>query len=588
MKKIINILHEKLEQAFTSRGYDGKFALVNVSDRPDLCDYQSNGAMSAAKTYRKPPMSIAEEVVSELSGDAIFTSVQALHPGFINITLSQSYLAGYIHEMLSSENSGVEKTGNPKKIIIDYGGANVAKPLHVGHLRPAIIGESLKRMGWYVGHEVIGDVHLGDWGLPIGLVITEIKRRNPELAYFDEDHTGEYPVEPPFTISDLEEIYPLASVVSKEDPDYRDEAMQVTYKLQNGHPGYTALWTHILNVSIADLKKNYDKLQVSFELWKKESDAQEYIPDMVQYLKDNDYAHLSDGALVVDVKQETDAKEMPPCMILKSNGAALYNTTDLATIVERMRLFKPDEVIYVTDKRQELYFEQIFRCAKKTRLVEEKTRLAFVGNGTMNNKDGKPFRTRDGGTMRLEHLIEEINSQALQKMHSGETGDVAEAEEIAVKVGLAALKYGDLSNLSHKDYIFDIERFSSFEGNTGPYILYTAVRIKSILRKYWDKYGDDGDYIIIDTSDETEKNLMLQIVRFNGIIQNAFEGLAPHKVCTYVYTLANAFNRLYHNVQIISEADENRRKSLIGMLIISERIMRACVDVLGFEIPERM
>ena len=405
-----------------------------------------------------------------------------------------------------------------------------------------------------------------------------------------KSYTGEYPKEAPFTISELEEIYPAASAYSKENPEFREEAKQITYLMQNGHRGYMALWKHMQDVSVTDLKKIYEKLNVSFELWKKESDAQPYIPDMVKYFKDNGYARISDGALVVDVKEETDTKEIPPCMILKSDGATLYHTTDLATIVERMKLFNPDHILYITDKRQELYFETVFRCAKKTKLVNENTKLQFIGFGTMNGKDGKPFKTRDGGVLRLEYLIKMVTDEVYRKIMENRTMEEEEAKEVASKVGLAALKYGDLSNQASKDYVFDVERFTSFEGNTGPYILYTIVRIKSILEKF--KQTDktiNPNSDILPAKSSTERELMLQITKFSDMIHAAYEELAPHRICQYIYDLADKFSSFYHETKIISEDyDDKRQASLILMISLVEGILLTCIDLLGFEAPDRM
>ena len=392
MKKLLDKLNEVFSEAFEQAGYDKSFGKVVISNRPDLCEYQCNGAMAAAKQYKKAPFMIADDVVAALKDRNEFAKIESVKPGFINFDLDGEYLASYVDEMRMDEMYGCNKNEQSDKVIIDYGGANVAKPLHVGHLRSAVIGESIKRILQFTGNDVVGDVHLGDWGLQMGLIITELKERKPDLVYFDENYKGEYPKEAPFTIAELEEIYPCANAKSKEDEDFKEKARQATYELQNGNAGYHAIWQHIINVSVTDLKKNYDNLNVHFELWKKESDAQKYIPDMVQYMKDNNYTRISEGALVVDVVEETDTKEMPPCMILKSNGATLYNTTDLATIIERMKLFDPNHIIYVVDKRQELYFTQVFRCARKTKLVNEDTKLTFLGFGTMNGKDGKPFK----------------------------------------------------------------------------------------------------------------------------------------------------------------------------------------------------
>jgi arginyl-tRNA synthetase len=589
MKKISDIIAEELVSAFTACGYNEKFARVTLSNRPDLCEYQCNGALAAAKEYKKAPIAIANEVLEKLDESTIFANKEAVMPGFINLKLSPEFLADYLNEMRVDERLGCEKVANPKTIIIDYGGPNVAKPLHVGHLRSAIIGESIKRIGKFIGHNVIGDVHLGDWGLQMGLIITELKLRQPDLDYFNEAFNGEYPTEAPFTISELEEIYPVASGKSKEDTAYKEAAMEATYLLQNGHKGYQALLKHILNVSVTDLKKNYENLNVSFDLWKGESDAQPYIPDMVKYMKDNNYAYISNGALVVDVKEDTDTKEIPPCMILKSDGASLYNTTDLATIVERMKLFNPDTIIYVVDKRQELYFEQVFRCAKKTKLINENTELKFLGFGTMNGKDGKPFKTREGGVMRLENLIASINEEMYNKMKENRAS-ISEEEAIATSkvVGLSAVKYGDLSNQAAKDYVFDIERFTSFEGDTGPYILYTIVRIKSILAKFAEVGGVSNDIGINPSTTESEKALVLELTKLNSVVETSFEEIAPHKICSYIYDLANAFNRFYHETKIISEENDTTRAGWIKLLTLTRDVLEASIDLLGFKAPERM
>ena len=595
MKKILDLITDEVTKAFTECGYDAKYAKVTLSNRPDLCEYQCNGAMAAAKEYKKAPFMIADEVVEKLAANPIFAKAESVKPGFLNLKIDEAYLADYVAKMQEDEGRfGCEKTEAPKTIMIDYGGPNVAKPLHVGHLRSAIIGESVKRIGKFMGHNVIGDVHLGDWGLQMGLIITELKQRRPELVYFDDTYTGEYPEEAPFTISELEEIYPTASKKSKEDEAYKEAAMQATFELQHGKRGYQALLKHILNVSVTDLKRNYANLNVSFELWKGESDAQPYIPDMVQKMKDDGFAYISDGALVVDVKEDTDTKEIPPCMILKSDGASLYNTTDLATMVWRMKDYNPDEIIYVVDKRQELYFTQVFRCARKTGIVKPETELKFLGFGTMNGKDGRPFKTRDGGVMRLEHLISGINEEMLAKIQENQKTkenlgiSTEEAENTAKMVALAAIKYGDLSNQASKDYIFDIDRFTSFEGNTGPYILYTIVRIKSILNKYHGLGKDDSGAVIEAAHSKSEKDLMLELSKFNAVMESAFEETAPHKICSYIYDLANAFNSFYHGTKIMSEENETVQKSYIRLLELTKSVLETCIDVLGFSAPERM
>lgn len=594
MKSITELISEEVKVAFKNAGYDEGLGQVTVSNRPDLCEFQCNGAMSGAKLYHKAPIQIATEVAEKLSDNKVIDSIEAVNPGFLNINVSGEWLSGYLSDMAACEDGrlGLE-VPERRTVIVDYGGANVAKPLHVGHLRSAVIGESIKRISRYMGHRTIGDVHLGDWGLQMGLVITELKERKPDLPYFDDDYEGEYPKEAPFSISELEEIYPTASAKSKEDEEYKKRAMEATAKLQSGVRGYRALWDHIMSVSKTDLKRNYDALNVEFDLWKGESDVHDIIPGMVKYLKDGGYTRISDGALVVDVKEESDNKEMPPCMILKSDGASLYNTTDLATIMERVKEYDPDRMVYLTDKRQNLYFEQVFRCARKTGLIDKDKELIHIGFGTVNGKDGKPFKTRDGGVMRLEYLIEDINQRMYERITENRDIEESEARKISRIVGLAAIKYGDLSNQAAKDYIFDVDKFTSSEGNTGPYILYTIVRIKSILAKYAKQGGavpsSEGKALSFNTpAAGAEKDLMMALTGFADTILGAYEEAAPHRICAYIYALANAFNSFYHDVRILAETDEDRKKGYIDLLVLTLKELEISIDLLGFEAPDRM
>ena len=588
MKKLLELITEEFEKAFEKNEYDKKLGKVVVSNRPDLCQYQCNGAMAGAKLYHKAPIMIANQVVESLQDNEMFESVEAVMPGFINIKLNSEFVAKYLNDMKEADEYGCENK-EPETIVIDYGGANVAKPLHVGHLRSAVIGESVKRIERFMGNKVISDVHLGDWGLQMGLIITELECRKPDLVYFDESYTGEYPEEAPFTISELEEIYPCASAKSKVDEEFKEKAHQATLKLQSGYAPYTAIWKHIMKVSVEDLKKNYGNLNVDFDLWKGESDAQPYIPGLIQDLIDKKLAYESQGALVVDISKEDDTKELPPCIVRKSDGAALYATSDLATIIQREQDYKPNHYIYVADKRQELHFTQVFRVSKKANIVDENTKMEFLGFGTMNGKDGKPFKTRDGGVMRLENLIAQINKAVYDKIMENRTVSEEEANNTAKIVGLAALKYGDLSNQASKDYIFDIDRFASFEGNTGPYILYTIVRIKSILEKYKAESGnEDVNLPVISTDNGSQMQLMLEVAKFNEIIENAAEELAPHKICSYVYDLSNAFNRFYHETKILAEEDQTKKAGYIALINLTINVLEQCIDLLGFSAPDRM
>lgn len=587
MKKFMEAISYEMADAFEQAGYERSYGKVTVSNRPDLCEYQCNGAMAGAKAYKKAPIMIANEVANCLQDSKVFESVEAVMPGFLNLKLRPEFVSSYVGEMMQLDKFGVEEPEAPQTIVVDYGGPNVAKPLHVGHLRPAIIGESIKRIAKYAGHKVIGDVHLGDWGLPMGQIITELKVRKPELPYFDENYTGEYPKEPPFTIAELEEIYPYASGKCKVDEDYKAQALEATAQLQKGRAGYRALWNHIIAVSVTDLKKNYEKLDVHFELWNGESDVDALIPDMVAKMKADGFAYISNGALVVDVKEETDKKEIPPCIILKSDGAANYETTDLATIIQREQDFAPNSIIYVVDKRQELHFEQVFRCARKTGIVRDEVQLQFIGFGTMNGPDGKPFKTRDGGVLRLEYLLKQISDEMYVKIMEKQELEEAEARATADQIALAAVKYGDLSNQAAKDYIFDTDRFTSFEGDTGPYILYTMVRIKSILKKYQLQNPEQKEVRNLPGS-KSEKDLLCNLAGFSATIQEAFAERAPHKICAYVYDLCNEFNSFYHGTPILSEEDEEKKAGYITLLRDTLRIMETCIELLGFSAPERL
>lgn len=587
MEKLIEKLSTIVMDKFEQCGYDRQYGVVTVSNRPDLCQFQCNGALPAAKKYKVSPVQIANSVTAALKDIEAFKEVSIAGPGFINITITDSFLADYINQMAEDKIYGCQKTEPPKTIVIDYGGANVAKPLHVGHLRAAIIGESIKRIARFLGNNVIGDVHLGDWGLNMGMVISEVKRRNPSLSYFDDNFTGEYPKEAPFTIDELEEIYPAANKLCKSDDAAMEEARKATAELQDGKRGYIALWKHIINVSVADLKKNYGDLNVEFDLWNGESDSQKYIGPMVEMLKEKGFPYESEGAMVIDVAEPTDTHPVPPFILLKSDGASLYSTTDLATILERVEKYDPDEIIYVVDKRQGLHFEQVFRCAKKTGIAKEGLKFYFVGFGTMNGKDGKPFKTREGGVMRLRDLIDIIKDSVRDKLLESGSIEKDEVEDIARKVGLSALKYGDLSNQVTKDYVFDIERFSSFEGNTGPYILYTVVRIKSILRKAGVNPDELSGRMLAPCSD-TERDLMLKLSKFNEAVEASLADMAPNKVCEYIYDLSNLFNKFYHENRIISEENLDRKKSWLNLITLTKNVLETALDLLGIEAPEKM
>ena len=583
MEKILDIITGKVERAFAEAGFDAAFGRVTVSNRPDLCEYQCNGALAAAKQYKRAPIQIANEVISKLDA-ADYDLVEAVMPGFINLKLSGAFLARYLEQMRTSPDFGIRKTGEGKTIVVDYGGPNVAKPLHIGHLRSAIIGESLKRLYKFFGWNTIGDIHLGDWGLQMGLIIAELQERQPQLPYFDPDYTGAYPAEPPFTLTELEQIYPAASARKKEDPDFAGKAHQATFELQSGRPGYRALWRHIMDLSVADMTRIYDDLDVHFESWLGESDADPYIPAMLENIKAQGLAVMSEGALVMPVAEPTDKKEVPPCILVKSDGSSIYATTDLATMVQRMADWRPDKLLYLTDKRQALHFEQVFRAARKSGIVPPRTELEHIGFGTMNGKDGKPFKTREGGVMRLERLIGDMTDFVRAKVVENRIVEADQVEATTKIIAMAALKYGDLSNQPTKDYIFDMDRFAAFEGNTGPYILYTIVRIKSILAKY-----GDWDHLPVQVPANAQaKELMLALTRFAGAMEAALAGSTPNLICAYIHELAGWVNKFYHETPILKEEDHALQAGYIALMGLAKRVLEQCIYLLGFQAPDKM
>lgn len=596
MQTVIDVLSEIFSKAFANAGYDASLGRVVVSARPDLCQFQCNGAMSAAKQYRKAPLMIANDVIAALPENDVVETVSVVAPGFVNITVKDEFICRYLEEMRAAPDCGFAKAENPQTIIIDYGGPNVAKPLHVGHLRSAVIGECLKRLNRFAGHKVIADAHLGDWGLQMGLIIHELSLRQPDLPYFDENYQGEYPAEPPFGLKDLEEIYPYASGKSKEDEAYLEAARRATKEMQDGRRGYRALLRHIIGVSLPDLKRNYARLDVDFDLWLGESDADPYIPAMVKMMQDKGFAYKSEGALVVDVKEESDTAPIPPCIILKSDGSAIYETTDLATLVQREQDFHPDRVMYVVDKRQGLHFERVFRCARKTGVVRPETDLSFIGFGTVNGKDGKPFKTRSGGTMKLSELLDTVESKVAIK--GEEEMDAAELKELKQIIGLAAIKYGDLMNPCESNYIFDIDKFASFEGNTGPYILYTMVRIKSILAKLKERHpdisaalsaaGHGAQQFSPAFSVSSERELALSLTRFSHAVSEAQKKDAPSLICSYIYEISNKFNVFYHDKKILAEENKDTLRALVALITLTLNVLDICINILGFRAPDKM
>ncbi len=573
MKFIEELLQDELSFTAKDLGYDANF-IVTPCALP-IADYQTSSCMSLAKAYHKSPFEIATEIVNKIKSN-IANKIEVCKPGYINITISQDFLSKYLIQYMNEYQDDIKTRADHYKTIIDYGGANVAKPLHVGHLRTANIGESLKRICRFVGCETIGDVHLGDWGLQMGLVITEIKHLHPDLVYFDENYTGEYPTEPPITINDLNTLYPIAREKSKEDDNYLQEAKQATFFLQQGKRGYKALWQHIVNVSKQDLKKNYDMLNVSFDLWLGESDTQDDSERMVKFFVDNGYAKKSDGALIVDIAHSDDKKEMPPFMLVKSDGAILYSTTDLATLYDRVTRQKAERVIYVVDLRQELHFTQLFRVCQDYPVFDNVPKLDFAGFGTINGKDGKPYKTRDGKAMGLEILINEVKESA--RRHTDD-------KTIADSVAISALKFADLSILRTKDYICDPDKICSFDGKTGPYLLYSLTRAKSILRKV---LGENLLQITSFDSSFCNKDLLLCFTQFEKYILEAYNTLSPNILCDYAYKIANMFNSNYSKTNISREENKEKQLALLYETMCFVNLLETTLNLLAIKTLEKM
>lgn len=576
MKKFYKLLEEKIKLSLDKCGYSVDSVVVNESNRPDLGEYQYNGVMGLAKTYHKNPIEIANELVEVLKNDEYFKDVNVAGPGFINMTISDKLLIDFTN----LKDYQYEK--NNKLIFLDYGGANVAKSLHVGHLRSANIGEALNRLCKFMGYNTISDTHLGDWGRPLGLVILELSKRHPDWVYFDEEYTGEYP-DVEITNQDLEEIYPYASAKAKEDEEYLKEAQIMTTKLQNNARGIYALWQKIMEVSKTDIKKIYDRLNANFDLYKGESDAESFVPEMLKYLDSLNIVIDSEGAKVIDVKEDTDKLEVPPMLLLKSDGGILYSTTELATIYDRMKNDNPDEIWYIVDKRQDLHFTQVFRAAKKSRIVKEDTNLVFAGFGTMNGSDGKPFKTRDGGVMRLNDLLQMVKEESLKRLNDSITEN---REEIAEKIAMSSVKYADLLPNRSSDYIFDIEKFCDLEGKTGPFILYSTIRMKSLLNKAKENNIEFDKISVI--ANEFDRDVILNLNNLDVILEKSFNTKSLNEITEYLYKLTSSYNRFYTENIILKEEDILKKESWLYLTEIVYKVNMLLLDILAIEVPEKM
>ncbi|WP_440616146.1 arginine--tRNA ligase [Cysteiniphilum sp. 6C5] len=578
-----NYLTDLFVQAFDVLGFDSRFAKVQLSARPELGQFQCNGAMPLAKILKKAPIQIADDIVTQMQNDKVFSDVKAVMPGFINITLNDDFLASWSNSMLEDPRLGCPKTTHPLKVMMDFGGPNVAKPLHVGHIRSPLIGDCLQRVYRFYGDDVLSDVHLGDWGTQMGMLIEEIRKMHPDLPYFDEQYTGEYPKESPVTVDELSEIYPRASGRCKEDANEMEKARLATAELQKGRRGYRALWQHFVDVSIAELKKDYGDLGIYFDLWKGESDVQPIIDQMVADCLKQKVAENSQGAIIIPVAKNEDDKT-PPLILVKSDGAVMYGTTDLATILERVEDYQAQKIIYVVDKRQSLHFKQVFAAAKKSSIAPE-TELVHIGFGTLNGKDGKPFKTRSGGVMRLSTLIDEAKSRA--SLREQESLTEVEKADIIEKVALATVKFADLSNVYTSDYVFDLDKFSQYEGKTGPYLLYSAVRIKSILRKLG-RSLEDASAKIGKASNDAERNLQLKLTELPQVLQKTYDKCEPHHLCEYAYQVAVQFNKFYAESPIANEDNHALKEARIALCQLTLKQLIFVLGLLGIEVPERM
>ncbi len=576
-------------EAFAAEGFDRSHGLVVRSQRPEFGQFQANGALAAAKQAGSNPRTLAETVSARIAKDERIAGASVAGPGFINITVTDEVLADALTEISLQPGLGASSAGHTHRVLVDYGGPNVAKDLHIGHIRVALIGESMKRILRLLGHDAIGDVHLGDWGAPMGQLIAEMQDRNPGLPYFDPDRVAGFPIEPPVTIEDLQEMYPIAAGKVKSDPEFADRTRLATVELQQGRPGYRALWEHFRAVSVAALREVYDRLGVSFELWLGESSVHDRIAPLVERLLGEGVASVSDGAVVIHVAQPGDKKEIPPLMLRNSRGGYTYATSDLATVEERVQDLGAGELIYFVDQRQALHFEQVFRAARRAGIAGDDVVLDHSGNGTVNGPDGKPFRTRDGDLPRLRDVVDQVIERAAERLDENAVAteyDELERREIARLVGLAALKYGELSNHRTSNYSFDVDKFTQLQGKTGPYVQYGATRIRSIMRNAREAGLEGGPPI--SPSADSERALILELTRFPDVIDRAAEQRAPNHLAEYAFELTGAFNRFYDECHILSEPDADRQASWLTLVQTTLRMMELVLGLLTIEIPDRM
>lgn len=579
---ILKELKKDIKETIKAIGYDVEELIFVESSRKDLGDYQINNAMSLASIYHENPKEIATKIANVLKEDSRFVNVNIAGPGFINLTLSSYFLQTALNKILEDFSTNIDKEES-KKIMMDYGGANVAKTLHVGHLRSANIGEAIKRLAKYLGHEVISDVHFGDIGRQSGMVISEIKRRYPTLDYFNENFSGSYEkINFQITPDELGEIYPTASLAAKNDPQRMEEVTTITKELEEGNKAYTALWDKIKEVSIEDIKQVYKDINTTFDLYEGESTCYPYIPKVLDYLEKNHYLRESEDAKVIDIKEETDNSPMPPLVVIKSNGATLYATRELATMYSRIERFSPDEIWYFADFRQSLYFEQVFRAAKKTKIANETLKLGFYGFGTMNGKDGKPFKTRDGNVMSLKELIQILTVETSKRLNK-DIVELENQEETAKKIAISALKYADLIPYRETDYIFDPEKFVSLDGKTGPYLLYSTIRMKSLLKK-----ANVEKYIVMKLKNKTDRAVALELLKLPQILTKSLEQKSLNELTDYIYKLTSSYNTFYNECKVLTEEDEALKLSWLALTNIVYTTNIKILEILGITVPEKM
>ncbi len=581
---ITRYLSDIVGQAFVKCDLPADLGRVMISDRPDLADFQCNGAMQAAKLAKKNPREIAQDILNAIDGQNIFESMEIAGPGFLNFKVSVSFLEKFLTDQLGQEKLGVVPPQDKQKILVEFSSPNVAKNMHVGHMRTTVIGDTIARLIEFADHETVRITYLGDWGTPMGIVIEAIRDEYPDLTFFNEE--DEYPDTLPFDFETLNAFYPKGSAKSKQDESFKKRVDETTAAFQKGHAGYRALWKVFYDISISGIKEATSFLDAKFDIWEGESFSYEMLPEILEDLKNKDLLEESDGAQIIRVTKESDKKDYPPVMMIKSNGAVGYHSTDVATVYRRVNQHAPDRIIYVTDYRQELHFEQFFRACQKAGYADG-VDLVHIGYGTLNDRDGKPFKTRDGGVLSLQDFVGMVRAKATERLNTIGLNDCKSAQEfntIADMITLASIRFADLSNVPRSDYIFDADQFVSFEGKTGPYIQYTAVRLQALFNKAKEAGFEAGDLSL----DETQIPVALGITEFPESFQGALDHYAPNILCDYLFRLAQKANTFYQNAPVLKQRDAIKRRSYLRLLKMTHQILEQGLKLIGIEIPSEM